>query len=228
MKCFRLIAAIFFLTSACSNSSEFEKGEIEALKMLRETIISIGKPKMILDTRSIITREKIDNAKVPVLFIELKNSQNGTLTMFPGQGVGETWLGADGATITLDKGILKATRGMRGDLMGADSYMPDWSEIVNSAQYNRKLTYLNGDNKTFQNNLKCKIEKNRRLTSINVFDHSFLVHRYDETCNDSSKTIENVYFVERNGLVRRSYQYHGPSLEYILIERLEKSSFRTF
>ena len=43
--------------------------------------------------------------------------------------------------------------------MGADSYMPDWSEIVNSAQYNRKLTYLNGDNKTFQNNLKCKIEK---------------------------------------------------------------------
>ena len=77
-----------FLTSACSNSSEFEKGEIEALKMLRETIISIGKPKMILDTRSIITREKIDNAKVPVLFIELKNSQNGTLTMYPGQGLG--------------------------------------------------------------------------------------------------------------------------------------------
>ena len=41
--------------------------------------------------------------------------------MYPGQGVGETWLGADGATINLDKGILKATGGMKGDLMGADS-----------------------------------------------------------------------------------------------------------
>ena len=77
MKCFRLIAAIFFLTSACSNSSEFEKGEIEALKMLRETIISIGKPKMILDTRSIITREKIDNAKVLAIH-RIEEQPNGT------------------------------------------------------------------------------------------------------------------------------------------------------
>ena len=37
------------------------------------------------------------------------------LTPIPGQGVGQTWLGADGATITLDKGVLKASRGMGND-----------------------------------------------------------------------------------------------------------------
>ena len=30
---------------------------------------------------------------------------------YPGQGVGQTWLGADGATITLEQGILTASEG---------------------------------------------------------------------------------------------------------------------
>ena len=114
---FIVIVACTTLLS-CSNSSDFETGEMKAIKILRETLIARNTSTILLDTREVITRKKIDDAKIPVLFVELENGQNGTLTLYPGEGVGETWLGADGATITLQSGRIKATRGMRHDVMG--------------------------------------------------------------------------------------------------------------
>ena len=69
-----------------------------------------------------------------------ENGQNGTLTLYPGS-YGETWLGADGVTITIGK-VMKATRGMRNDIMVAIQ-KAKWSEIKNSnKKYTRYLTYL--------------------------------------------------------------------------------------
>ena len=82
-----------------------------------------------IDARYLLSREQVDAAKTPVLFVELASGQNGTLTPYPGQGFGQTWLGADGATITLERGILKASRGMGDDLMGSSVSIPPWSKI---------------------------------------------------------------------------------------------------
>ena len=83
-----------------------------------------------------------------------------TLTPYPGKGVGQTWLGADGATVTLDGGILKASRGMGDDLMGSSSAMPTWSKIKeNTESYSREIYHITGDNKTARNVLSCNIEK---------------------------------------------------------------------
>ena len=96
---------------------------------------------------------------IPILFVELKSGQNGTLTLYPGDGIGQTRLGADGATITLDKGILKASRGMGDDLMGATSSTPQWSKKNNSSSvYNRTLYYLAGNNKILSVGMKCRIK----------------------------------------------------------------------
>ena len=86
---------------------------------------------MFVDARNLLSREQIDAAKIPVLFVELESGQNGTLTPYPGHGLGQTWLGADGATITLERGILKASRGMGDDLMGSSSSMPSWYKLEN-------------------------------------------------------------------------------------------------
>ena len=122
------------ILTACSNSSNLETGEIKTFIMIKETLAKKNNPKSLLDTRSIITRKDIDDANIPVLFVELENGQNGTLTLYPGQNIGETWLGADGATITLKRGILKATRGMRNDLMGSNISISKWSKIKFSSE----------------------------------------------------------------------------------------------
>ncbi|MEE2999665.1 MAG: YjbF family lipoprotein [Pseudomonadota bacterium] len=222
MKWFTLVFLTLAMLTSCSNSSEFETSEIKAIKMLRETINARKTPTMILDVKKIVTRKKIDEAKIPVLFIELENKQNGTLTLYPGQGVGETWLGADGAIITFNNGILKATRGMRNDLMGATSSIPHWSQIEKSATYSRKFTYLDANNQTYSKKFACYIETDGSNSSVTIFDVDFSVQRYDEICAGNSSKINNVYFVDRNGLVRRSIQYHGEALGSIIIERLER------
>ena len=120
----------FILTLAsCSNAPEMETGEIRTLQLLKKAFEGSNKPKRFIDARNLINREQIDAASTPVLFIELESGQNGTLTPYPGQGVGQTWLGADGATVTLERGVLKASRGMGDDLMGSTSSMPLWSKI---------------------------------------------------------------------------------------------------
>ena len=88
MKWFGLNVNINLFT-ACSNSSDMETGEIKAIKTLREAFSARKMPNKIL-TQGLSLLAKIDNAKVPVLFIELENKQNGTLTLYPGQNIGET------------------------------------------------------------------------------------------------------------------------------------------
>ena len=108
--------ALIFTTTSCSNVSELETGEIKTLHLLQKVFQQSSRPKRFIDARDVLSREQVDAAKTPVLFVELPSGQNGTLTPYPGQSQGQTWLGADGATITTDRGILKASRGMGDDL----------------------------------------------------------------------------------------------------------------
>ena len=110
MKKFLASLSFILILASCSNAPETETGEIRTLQLLKKAFDSSNKPKRFVDARKLIDREKIDAANIPVLFVELASGQNGTLTPYPGQGVGQTWLGADGATITLAKGLLKASR----------------------------------------------------------------------------------------------------------------------
>ena len=151
----------------------------------------------------------------------MKNGQNGTLTLYPGEGIGETWLGADGATITLQSGIIKATRGMRGDVMGSVSSMPSWSDITDTSEYSRQISYLGGDNHTYSKIFACVMKKNLKKTTIIIFNVHFDVHKYSESCIRKTEKLENTYFVDSNKIVRRSKQFHGPALG-VLIERLEQ------
>ena len=215
-----LVIAIVTLC-ACSNSSDFETGEIKAIKMLKETWLSSRAQRVLLDTRDVVTRKKINDANIPVLFVELENGQNGTLTLYPGQGVGETWLGADGATITLSNGILKATRGMRNDLMGGTSLIPILSGKKESTNYTRQLFHLDGNNKIIERNFTCQIEKITSEMNIIIFDAPFRVREYSEACVSDADKINNIYLVDTGGIVRKSLQYHGPALGYLDIERLD-------
>ena len=66
---------------------------------------------------------------MPLLFAELGSGQNGTLSKYPGEGVNSTtWIGVDGATITLKNGLLIATRGMVM-ILWAVRFVIQWSAL---------------------------------------------------------------------------------------------------
>lgn len=217
------LAYITLLVSvlACTNSPELETGEIKALQLLKDAMSKKNKRQRTFDARKFLTREKINEAGVPVLFVQLETGQNGTLTPYPGQGFGETWLGADGATITLEKGIFKASRGMGNDLMGGASSIPSWSEIGNSKKYYREMRYLSGDNKSYTRRFDCTVNTVAEKKIINVWELSFHVKEFIEICSDEDGEIKNFYYVDDQQIVRRSFQYHSQTLGYVITERID-------
>lgn len=213
---------ICILTS-CTNDPELETSEIELLTLLKNSIIGLGKPKGFVDARKLLSRQKIDEFAIPILFVELETGQNGTLTRYPGKGIGQTWLGSDGATITLDQGVLLASRGMGNDLMGVSSSMPSWKNIKNNGTtYIRKTSYLGGNNQLNTKNLICSIENIGKLENIVIWDVDFTVKKYEELCKYNDLTIKNIFYLDDSQIVRSSYQYHSETIGYLKTERLDR------
>ena len=223
MNKFIFISILISILTSCSNTPELETGEIKILAILEKALLQSNQSKQFIDSRLLLNRKQIDEAEVPVLFIELPSGQNGTLTLYPGKGIGQTWLGADGATITFNKGVLKASRGMGDDLMGSSSSMPTWSKINQKIQiYNREFSYISGNNKILKNVFKCNIRKTNKKEIIKIWDANFKVVKFEENCFNNSLKFKNIYYVDSKDIVRRSSQYHSITIGYILTERLDR------
>ncbi len=220
---FSHIFMVVSILASCSNTPELETGEIKILDILREAFQSANQPKQFIDSKLLLTRNQIDEAKVPVLFVELPSGQNGTLTPYPGKGSGQTWLGADGATITLDRGVLKASRGLGNDLMGSTSSMPPWSKIENKKQtYSREFSHITGNNKISKQLFDCEVVKNNDPEIIKVWGIDFNVSRYKEYCEAHDLKFTNSYYLDNNGIVRQSHQYHSETHGYIFTQRIDR------
>ena len=223
MNKFLLSLVLIVIVASCSNAPDMETGEIKTLQILKKAFDTPNEPKQFIDTRNLINREQIDAANVPVLFVELASGQNGTLTLYPGQGVGQTWIGADGATVTLDRGILKASRGMGDDLMGSNSSMPAWSKINQKTEtYKRELIHITGNNKIANRVLSCHVEKSSGEELLKIWDINFKVFKFEEHCSNDELAFKNIYHVDNQEIVRSSLQYHSLTLGSILIERLDQ------
>ena len=223
MKRFLLISVLISILVSCSSTPELETGEIKTLAILGQAFQQSNKPKQFVDSRSLLTRNQIDQAKVSVLFVELPSGQNGTLTPYPGKGIGQTWLGADGATVTLDRGVLKASRGMGDDLMGSSTSMPPWSKIKKKTEtYSRELDHITGNNEISKRVFSCDVEKTSRDEQIEIWDINFKVDEFEENCSDGSFAFKNTYQVDAQGIVRRSSQYHSNTIGFVKIERLDR------
>ena len=219
----RLLVIFFGLAAltSCSNSSDLTKGEIEIFSLVRGALKTQARPDKFVDARKLVTRDKIDASGMEVLFIELESGKNGTSVKYPGANVGEVWLGVDGTTITFKDGHLIATRGLGEDLMSSEGTFPSFHLISGSTEYVKTQSWLSEDNQITSTNYSCTASVENAREKITIFDKTFLVQRAVETCKAGDSTIKNEYFFERNGVVRRSRQFHSPTLGYIFIERLD-------
>ena len=208
--------------SACGNSIELETGETKVLKIIKDKLDAPSGATAYIDARKIVSRDIIDGVGVPILFVEIDRGQNGTMTQYPGVGVGQTWLGVDGSTVTLENGLLKATRGMGDDLMGSEiSHEINWSDLED-VSYERRLAYLRLDNKTFVDEYSCIFTDMKSRDTINLFDADFSVKHVQETCRGAAGSFVNDYYIDTEGLVRNSRQYQGEKIGYMTIARLDR------
>ena len=215
-----LFLGLTTLTS-CSNSPDLTKGEIEIIPLIRDAVQAQTAPENFVDARKLVTRDKIDASGMEVLFVELESGKNGTSIKYPGANIGEVWLGVDGTTLTFKNGHLIATRGLGEDMMSSEGTFPLFHLIAGSTEYVKQQSWLSDDNQITSTNYSCTASVEHAREKIIIFDKTFLVQRAIETCIDGDSKIGNEYFFERNGIVRRSRQFHSPALGYIFVERLD-------
>ena len=220
IKC-NIFLGVFFILIGCSNAPEFEKGEIKLFQIIK-TSVNQRNSKILLNSRDLLSRNQIDAFSFPIMFVELQTGQNGTLTQYPGQNINQTWLGADGATLTFEHGVIKASRGLGDDVIGSTSSMPTWEKISRNAAYERKVSYLSGDNKIFIKIFDCEIIESPGYKKIKIWDVTFSVKKYEENCTFNKENINNYYYLDNKKIVRKSYQYLSENVGYVTTERLDR------
>jgi hypothetical protein len=211
---------IFLTTMGCSQTIENDSSsvatlmEIKALFERREVSLDP------IDVRKVVTRQMIDDAAIPLLFVEKGNKQNGTYALYPGESIEETWLGADGSTLTLSNGELLATRGLGNDLMGSSfPRLAMLNERVGMS-YGKEMRFLTSDNQLFDISLLCNITEADSNENIYIFDLKHDVRKYSETCTGNDLSINNEFWQKNDGQIVMSTQYHSESLNYLLLMRL--------
>ena len=101
--------------------------------------------------------------------------------------------------------------------------MPTWTKIRDKKlTYSRELGHITGNNKILKTYFNCDIQKTRKEEMIKIWDVKFKVKTYEENCRGDSVKFKNVYHVDTQGIVRRSFQHHSDTVGSILIERLDR------
>ena len=218
MNLWKFLVIAILLTASCEKGPSLDSPEIEAIKILKNSVQNHRRAKKFVDVRALVSPSKIKSSEIPLLYVELASGQNALLARYPDEGNGTTWLGADGSTVTFKNGVLKATRGMGYDLMGSINNMPRWNNIKNGQKYKLTLAYLKGDNSIEKYEYTCSMEKSAKEEQINIFDELINTVEFKEKCKHGIKEINNKYYLNRNGSVVKSKVFHSDKVSYILTE----------
>lgn len=120
-----------------------------------------------------------------------------------------TYVTPDGISLSLDRGVLVATRGLGFDLMTADVDEPQAALRAGGATTGavRIHRYLDGENQVVLRSLVCRYARAGGAVT--------------ETCRTPGATIENRYVMGAGG-IDASRQWVGPETGYVRIEHIRR------
>ena len=214
-------ALVLLALCGCTQNIKNETSSFSIVSELSVALREAMSTPELVDTRKTVTRQIIESAGIPLLFIEKESGQNGTLALYPGSNTLETWLGADGATVSLNNGELVATRGLGNDLMG--SIVPRVKTLKQRLgnSYTKTMRFLTADDQNDDLSLECTMKVFHTSEEIVIFEKIYEVLKYFETCKNENYALENLFWQNSEGLTMMSKQFHSPSVGQLLIMRLK-------
>lgn len=175
------------------------------------------------DPRAGLTRARLDGSARPILLAEVP-TRDLAATLAPRgerQGVA-TWHTAANQTLSFRDGVLIATRGLGDDLMSAD--VSGTLAALNGgplADYPRLMTYLDGEGRTLMRAMICAMCAGEPAT-VRGIGLDFPVTLRVETCHTTGLSVENRYWQDADGTMRRAEQWIGPGLGTLATELLTR------
>lgn len=226
----KLFAAIG-LSLCLAVLSGCEKQEKNAAKMSDPTVLSLAlktamgllkpQPKPV-DPRKHLTRQAIDKAGIPILFVGIE-SRKAYATLSPfGENRGVvTWVSSDGIALSYRGGLLVATRGLGQDLMAADTR--DALAAIRSGVGKpvRIYDYLDGEDQPLRRSFVCSVSSQGRET-ITIFGIKLTLRKVSEECNNPEYRIKNTYWISGQNRIWQSNQWAGPDVGYVFSQQLSR------
>lgn len=123
----------------------------------------------------------------------------------------DTWMSKDRYTISLDHGVLVATRGFGFDVMGSDAE-PTLLGLRGgqAGVYTRRMRYLTGNEQSTWVQAGCRIgDPTREITAKGS------VLRYTEVCQARRQSYTNSFWTADSGRIVRSRQWVSAEIGYI-------------
>lgn len=110
-----------------------------------------------------------------------------------------TWLSPDGISLTFERGVLAASRGLGHDLMGAsvDQTLTALAAPT-SETYRRQYRYLTGDNQSSWRYAGCVMHEMGADQGL---------QRLEERCGTNAQAFTNIYWLSAEGDIIQSQQW---------------------
>lgn len=173
------------------------------------------------DLRAAITPASVAETGRPLILVELPDREDAQALAFPlaSNGATDTWVSTDGVSLGLRRGILTATRGLGGDLISADLDDVVPGVFGQTSRATRIHRYLDGEDQIVVRAFICDYSQLGRET-VSTAVGQFSATHVEESCAGPEEVIENQYWIGMDGDLRKSLQWAGPGIGYMLIERL--------
>jgi len=218
------LLGISLVVSGCGNKKE-KNAHVEPsmLSSAIKVVAGLLKPSIApVDPRPKITRQAIDAAPVAVLFASIKTRNAfATLSRVSQNRDIETWISADGISLSFAQGVLVSTRGLGHDLMAAEI-----SETIKSLKSSRDTAlrihdYLNGEDQIVRMRFSCSF-RSAGSENLHIIGLNKTTEHIVESCQNSDFSLENHYWVTASGKILQSRQWVGPEIEYIFTQHLSR------
>lgn len=121
----------------------------------------------------------------------------------------------DGVTLAYRNGVLTGTRGLSGDLIGAD-VTGTLARLAGAGRggHARLHSYIDGENQVVLRGMRCQARE-AGAAPVVAGGRQQVARRIDETCALQGQTLRNSYWIAGNGVVVKSRQWAGPVIGYV-------------
>lgn len=212
--CLALMAALV-LTGCGNRSSQIS----DAARGVLTNLLQRNQPEP-PPLRERLTPAVLEELGGPILLVELlKDDAEAGAQLLRSNGDIEIWSTLNSIQFAFKDGVLLSTRGLKGDLMSSDV-----TQVLSGIRSGgrgavRVNRYLDGEEQEVARALVCDYVRAGR-ERVTVLTGTYTVTRIDETCTSSSQTVENRYWIDTGGRMRKSVQWIGPFAGYVATERI--------
>ena len=164
-------------------------------------------------------RAALEADRQPIYRVSIANRSYASLMAPYGQNQNvTTWASTAYETVSLNNGILLATRGFGSDLMSAIA--PTLAQVSKpGAQFQRVYYYLDGADQSQHLSYNCTTATGPTET-VTILAKTYPARQIIETCVGPAEEIINRYWFENSGKLRQSDQFWAPGASVMHLQHV--------